>query len=377
MEIGAPIRGEEARADMEIGAPIRGDGPPIWKSAVRFKGELLFRRCPLKSAGGSATRDSMNVSKQAIGIDIGGTKMALALIGAGGVVLQRDLLPTDAEHGFSDAVERLSSSIEGLVAKAGQGGIEGIGIGCAGPVDPRQGLVNNPYTLAGWDHCDMVTPLRRRFGVPVWLENDADVAAVGECVCGAGRGFDPVVMLTFGTGVGGAAVVNGEIYRGAHGEHPELGHIPIASAGPDCYCGRRGCLESLASGTAIAAAGAAAGFANARAVFAAAAAGNGPAQRIIDQATDATGTAAWAIFHTLLPERLVLGGGIMEEHFDLFARAIRQCLQAATQFSRQKVSIAPATLGNDAGMVGAGSLALQRSQRSTAADSSSRFASQP
>jgi glucokinase len=298
----------------------------------------------------------------AIGIDIGGTKMAVALIDRRGAILNRAVLATEADQGFGRAVDRLGGTIDGLLKEAGQRTLSAIGIGCAGPVDPRRGLINNPYTLTGWDQCDIVAPLSKRFDVPVYLENDADAAAVGECVGGAGHGFDPVVMLTFGTGIGGAAVVGGQIYRGVQGEHPELGHIPISAGGPPCYCGIAGCLESMASGTAIGAAGQAAGFADARAVFAAGAAGDSAAQAIISRAVNAGATAAWTISHTLLPQRLILGGGIIEEQFDLFAQAMRQRLETATQFTRGAVSIAPAALGNDAGIVGAGSLALQRAR---------------
>ena len=295
-----------------------------------------------------------------IGIDIGGTKMAVGIATAAGIVLDREILPTEAEKGFGRAVERLGNAIESLVQRTGQVALAGIGIGCAGPVDPARGLINNPYTLAGWDRCDIVTPLAARFRSPVWLENDADVAACGESAAGAGRGFDPVVMLTFGTGIGGGAVVNRGIYRGVNGEHPELGHIPVASGGPECYCGIRGCLESLASGTAIGQAGQAVGYADARDVFAAAARGEGKASEIVNRALDAAAAAAWTFCHTFLPQRLVLGGGMMEHHFELFATAIRGRLGKATQFTRAAVSIAPAQLGNDAGMVGAAALALQR-----------------
>jgi glucokinase len=301
----------------------------------------------------------------AIGIDIGGTKMALAVLDAAGNIRERDVLATEAEQGFSRAVDRLSASIERLLKTNRPGKLAAIGIGCAGPVDPERGLINNPYTLAGWDHCDIVSPLASRFGVPVFLENDADVAAAGECVCGAGRGFDPVVMLTFGTGIGGAAVVRGEIYRGVNGEHPELGHVPALADGPACYCGMSGCLESIASGTAIGAAGQAAGFADAHAVFGAAAKGNDAARAVVQRALEASAVAVWTICHTLLPERLVLGGGMMDEHYGLFARTMSKRLDPATQFTRASVSIARAVLGNDAGVVGAGSLALRRATAST------------
>ncbi|HOA59742.1 MAG: ROK family protein [Verrucomicrobia bacterium] len=297
----------------------------------------------------------------AIGIDIGGTKMALGIVDGSGIVRVQAVLPTEAEAGFDRAVTRLGDAIEALCGEAGARtrALAGIGIGCAGPLDTGRGLINNPYTLAGWDKCDIVTPLRARFGVRVRLENDADAAAMGECFAGAGRGFDPIVMLTLGTGVGGAAIVGGEVYRGANGEHPELGHVIVSDDGPPCYCGCRGCLESLASGSAIGAFGQTEGLADARAVFAAARNGKTGAQAIVDRALAAAAAGAWTVFHTFLPRRLILGGGIAEEHFDLFAAAMNGRLRKATQFTAQAVEIVRAQLGNAAGMIGAAALVLR------------------
>src|SRR6185436_11046909 len=112
----------------------------------------------------------------------------------------------------------------------------------------------------------------------------------------------------------GAVLVNGQIYRGVNGEHPELGHIPIFPDGPECYCGTRGCWESLASGTAIATAGKPFGFNDSRAVLAAASA-DANAAAIVQRAVNATATAAWTLLHTVLPQRIIVGGGIGEEHF--------------------------------------------------------------
>jgi glucokinase len=300
----------------------------------------------------------MTTNSQAIGIDIGGTKMAVAAVDAQGVICARVTLATEAELGFPRAVDRLTRAIDELLAHTGWQAQElgGIGIGCAGPVDPVRGLINNPYTLIGWNRCDVVSPLREHFGVPVHLENDADAAALGECFRGTGRGYNPVVMLTFGTGVGGAAIVGGRIYRGAQGEHPELGHIPVRADGPACYCGTSGCLESLASGTALGTAGQAAGLPDARAVFGAARSGNEDARAIVEAAVDAAATAAWTLCHTFVPQRLILGGGMMEDCYALFADAMNERLRTATQFSRGGVSIAQAALGNNAGLVGAASL---------------------
>jgi glucokinase len=165
--------------------------------------------------------------------------------------------------------------------------------------------------------------------------------------------------LTFGTGIGGATVLDGRLYRGGNGEHPEPGHVPVSPDGPPCYCARRGCLESLASGSAIGAAGREIGLPDAASVFAAAAAGNTAARSIVERVQNAVAVAAWTLCHTLLPERLVLGGGIMNRHFALFAPAVRAELHPATQIDGQAVTIVPAQLGSDAGLIGAASLVLE------------------
>jgi glucokinase len=303
-------------------------------------------------------------ARHAIGIDIGGTKTAIAVVDViQHRILSRTILATEAGLGFDRAVGRIADGVEEALRQAdvSRPWLAGIGIGCAGPVDPIQGLINNPFTLEGWDRCDIVTPLRERFRLPVFLENDADAAAFGEFVAGAGQGTNPMVMLTFGTGVGGATIANGRIMRGVLGEHPELGHIPVRPDGPLCYCGIAGCLESIASGTALAAAGSLLGMPDARAVFAAADQGHLAAKAIVQNATHAAGIAAWTLCHTLLPQRLVLGGGIMETEFKRFATAMRQHLNTVTQFTRDAVDIVPASLGNDAGLVGAALLAAPKS----------------
>jgi glucokinase len=203
--------------------------------------------------------------------------------------------------------------------------------------------------------------LRARFGVSVRLENDADTAALGEYRFGAGRNSEPAVMLTFGTGIGFAAIVRGQIYRGVDGSHPELGHIATAIQGPRCYCGIDGCFESLASGTAMEAAGREAGFANSREVFDAAKNGHVAASRVVDRALQATASAAWNIAHSFVPERMILGGGIMEDHFALFAQAIESSLARAVMIPRSKVQVVPASLGARAGVVGAACLAMHPS----------------
>lgn len=317
----------------------------------------------------------MPALRNLIGVDIGGTKIAVAAVSPSGRILARATFATEAEQGFDRALNRLIAAIESVDAQASSTPVQedvipvttgsiaayspGIGIGCAGPVDPHAGLINNPYTLTGWDRCDIVQPLASRFAVPVRLENDADAAAVGECWVGAGQGVTPICMLTFGTGVGGATIVSSGIARGAHGEHPELGHLTVEPDGPECYCGFRGCLESIASGTAIGNFGQQVGIPEAPAVFRAAREGHPAAAEIVHRATRAASVAAWTLFHTILPQRLILGGGMMDTEFETFARPMRERIQRATQFSPKGVEIVPARLGNDAGIIGAAALALR------------------
>jgi len=300
-------------------------------------------------------------SSQAIGIDIGGTKTTVAAVDASGRINARANFETRSDRGFSTCLAGLVETIRGILAgmswKAES--LSGIGIGCTGPLNPGRGTIHNPYTLPGWDGADIVTPLRDRFQVPVWLENDADAAALGEFHFGAGSDANPIIMVTLGTGIGGAVLVDGEVYRGVHGEHPELGHIPVLPDGPECYCGTRGCWESLASGTAIAAAGKPSGFADSRAVFAAAPS-DARAAAIVQRAVNATTTAAWTLLHTFLPQQIILGGGIGEEHFDIFAGAMRQQISRATQITRNSAEVVRAKLGIEAGVIGAACLAFQR-----------------
>ncbi len=299
-------------------------------------------------AGGVGARD------YAVGIDIGGTKIAVGMVDRDGGCIARGEVPTESASGPGRALERMMGLIERLERSAGLGreGLRGVGIGCAGPVNPYQGTVHNPFTLPGWEDWGIVRALGGALGKPVYLENDADAAALGECWLGAGRGCNPVVMLTLGTGVGGAVVVGGRVGRGVDGEHPELGHVPVAAGGPLCYCGRAGCLESVASGTAIGEAGRAWGWEDSRGVLAAAGAGDPRAVGIVTRAVDALETATWTLLHAYLPERIVVGGGMAEEHFEVLAVGMRRAVGLAAMAPRGRVEVVRAELGQSAGVLG-------------------------
>ena len=302
------------------------------------------------------------MSDYALGVDIGGTKIAVGAIDRSGTVRARRTIPTDVEAGFAAGLARLSQAIDETMAEgnAALGTPVGIGLGCPGPFDEASGRIDNRYTLPGWEGHDIVSPLASRYGMPVRLVNDADAALLGEALAGAARGARVAVMLTIGTGVGGAALIDGAILRGAAGAHPEIGHLPVDPAGPDCYCGNRGCLEALASGPGLARAGAEFGYPDAESVFAAAEAGAAPARAIVARSTAAVETATWSLIHAFVPEVLIFGGGIGERHFPLYREAAERAIARATFAPDAAVHVAKAALGNDAGMVGAATLMLNR-----------------
>lgn len=304
--------------------------------------------------------------RRALGIDIGGTKIAIAAVDSSGKIHAQTSLVTEAELGFGRAVDRMLAAGDELLAQAGwsRQDLCGVGVGCAGPVSAETGIIDNPYTLPTWSNCDIVTTLRSAYDRPAFLENDADAAALGEWFAGAARGASRVVMLTLGTGVGGGVVLNGEVYRGARGEHPELGHMPIAQFSaelegePSCYCGTRGCLEAIASGTAVGEAGKQYGWEDSHAVLAAFEQGDRRATAIVDKVKRALGMATWTVLHTFMPDVIVLGGGLGGAQFELWQPAMEACLGRATMVPAGGVRIVRAELGNDAGLVGAASLAL-------------------
>jgi len=297
----------------------------------------------------------------AIGVDIGGTTISVGVVRESGRVEGQRVFPTVPERGFPEAMEKVARTIDALLESAGcrREELVGVGIGCAGPVNPVTGTIHNPFTLPGWEGANPVRVLEERFGVPAHLENDADAALLGEAFAGSARSLREVVMLTFGTGVGGGALVGGRVYRGVNGEHPEIGHILVDPEGPECYCGVRGCLESVASGTALAKAGQAEGFGDAAEVFEKAAAGDESASRLVDHAVAAVASAFWTILHTFMPQKVVFGGGLMERQFEVFVPALREKVRLAERAWEQRFQFSKAELANDAGVVGAAFRALR------------------
>src|SRR5688572_12152227 len=182
------------------------------------------------------------------GIDLGGTKILSLYLDSQMQELGRDYRETEAEKGPEAVIERMVASM--LAAAQGRP-LSAAGISTPGPSDPKRGIVTTPPNLPGWRDVPLAKAIGDRLGVPAWLENDANAAALAEHRLGAGRGSDHLVLVTLGTGVGGGLVLDGKLYRGASGAAGEIGHMQLVADGPVCGCGRRGCLEVLASGRAL------------------------------------------------------------------------------------------------------------------------------
>jgi glucokinase len=307
----------------------------------------------------------------AIGMDIGGTHVRIGAFDSGGRLIgQRDasIASLKPDSGLS-LIERL---LHELFDSLNSPALLGIGIGCTGSLDTVRGLINNPYTLEGWSNVPIVERLNKTFNVPVRLENDADAAALGEYWQGAGRDAKRLYAVTVGTGVGTALIVDGKIYRGVDGSHPEGGHQLIDPNGPECYCGHRGCWESLISGLAIssqareaknnehliALAGGDPNRIDTHLVAEAARAGDPAAVQIMQKAARDFSVGIVNVISFFVPDVLVLSGGVMKSA-DLFLPTLEQTLKTQNPMVPfDRVKILPAQLGYYAGLYGGAHMIL-------------------
>ena len=288
-------------------------------------------------------------------VDIGGTKIAVGMVDDGGGVLACDECPTHQERGFTDGVDRIERMLRNCAGRAGAS-IDGIGIGCTGPVYPRRGEIGDVAFLKSWKGANLVEALEARFGVRAALENDADAATLGEAFWGAGRGKAQVVFVTVGTGIGVGLVLNGELYRGVDDAHPEIGHQVIDAGGPPCYCGARGCWEVLAAGPAMTAwmneNGTEQGL-SAKQICGMATAGDALACQATKREAHYLGLGLANLVNTFCPEVIVLGGSVMRSAA-LFLDGVRAEIgRNCTQVPSERTEIRLASLGSQAAIIGA------------------------
>lgn len=330
-----------------------------------------------------------------LGIDIGGTKLATVLATREGQIVYKLRLPTEAQRGPAFGVERIKAMLRQTLAETGvsppggtpHGGtphgapppdIMGIGVACGGPLDAEQGVILGPPNLSTWNPVPIKAILEAEFGLDVELENDANAGALAEWLFGAGRGKRHIVYMTMGTGIGGGLILDGRLYRGANGNAGEVGHTRVVEhGGPLCGCGKRGCLEALCSGPAIArrvrqAVQAAPSESHAllaqvgspdeltaEHLFVAARQGDPLALRLVDETAYYLGIALANIIQTLNPEVIVLGT-IAVQQGDFFLDRVRQVVRNEIWPQMAGVvEILPSPLGDQVGDYAAISIILQ------------------
>jgi len=309
--------------------------------------------------------------KYVIGIDLGGTKISGAIANFQGEIVVKNTLHTKAEEGEEAVLLRIIAVIEKVIeeSKVDTKKIVSIGIGSPGPLNSKMGTIITSPNLP-FNNFNIVRPLADKYRIPVYLDNDANVAAIGEYVFGAGKGTTNMIFVTVSTGIGGGAILNGKIYRGNTCNALEIGHMTLEKDGPRCNCGNYGCAEVLASGTAIAnaakellAKGEATSLTNyekvtACEVFKEAEQQDFVAAKIRNMALNYLGICVANVITSFDPEIVVIGGGVSNGGkvvFDKIQEVVqKRCFKAMWENTK----IVPAALGTDAGVIGAVALAI-------------------
>lgn len=310
-----------------------------------------------------------------LGLDVGGSKISAALADSTGQMyaLRRQSTPPDGKLALEMLLEMARDLQEHVTG--GQATIEGIGIGFGGPVDYPNQRIRRSHHTAGWGvNIPLAQTLGEELGLPVRLDNDANTAALGEALFGAGKGKERILYINVGTGIGGALVRNQQIYHGAHSNAGEIGHIIVAKDGAECACGNRGCLEPLASGTAMARRAiqllsedpdAETGL---RAVEEdeitgvlvgdLAVKGDEFCRKIVAEAAGWLALAAANAANLWDPDAIIIGGGVSGTG-EALMEPFRENFRAyATPPQAEETDLLIARLGYDAGVIGAAALAL-------------------
>lgn len=270
-----------------------------------------------------------------LAIDIGGTKFSVALF-HGDAMVRRESQATDREGGKEWMLGRIAEIVEGWQDKP-----DVCGVGFGGPVDFPSQKVTLSTHVGGWQSFDLPGWVRERFGVPVVMDNDANVGALGEGAFGAGQGCDPLFYMTLSTGIGGGIVGGGRVWRGADSYAGEIGHLTIRPDGPECLCGARGCFERMCCG-----------------LWLDRDYGR-PAKELVDDpdfvsryvVNLALGLKACVML--LNPARIVIGGGISKAGEKLFGPLRAELRRQVTSWSRARLDVIPAALGDDSVLYGA------------------------
>lgn len=318
----------------------------------------------------------MDIKHCAIGIDLGGSKIAFGTVDEEGRLLELLRYDTERQGGYSAVLNQV---VKGVGQLKGTFGISmsGIGIGVAGQVEPGTGAVVFAPNL-DWHNVPLQAEVQKACAIPVVVTNDVRAALWGEWLFGAGPGGGDLVCIFIGTGIGGGIVCGGRVLEGCSNTAGEIGHMTVDLRGPLCHCGNRGCMEALAGGWAIARrahesvkadpvfgstilkmAGGKAEDITARTVVQAFYAGDALAAEIIEEVTDALAAGVAALVNAFNPCRIILGGGIIEGMPEMVSRIDKGVRRRALSAATGCLVIRASKLGNEAGIIGAAALAMK------------------
>ena len=315
-----------------------------------------------------------------VGLDVGGTTMKAAVVDGQGRAAKSVSLDTLPERGAAAGLETMCEAVRQATAAAGltPADITAIGVATPGLMDIKLGLILDPPNLKPWRNVEVPKHVAGVFGKPVAFQNDANAAALGEFWVGAGREFSSMVLFTLGTGIGGGIVLGGRVLEGEHSHGGEVGHlrIDLPDRGRLCGCGRRGCLEAYASATAVVARTREAladpatpstlrplldadhgKHLTSEAIFAAAAAGDAVGQKVVDDTAFYLGLGAAALISTVDPQAVVFAGGMVAAGEPFLAKIRDNVRRYALSYPAERVQVRYATLGSDAGFIGAAACA--------------------
>lgn len=308
------------------------------------------------------------------GVDIGGTKISVAVAHLSGAIIATRRIPTHADAGPFQALESITAVLNDLISGTSSPLIA-IGVGSPAPIDVDRGLILSPSNLRSWVEFPVVELLEERFGVPVILENDANAAAVGEHVYGAGRGCENVFYVTVSTGVGGGLIIGGKLYRGVATGAGEIGHTIVQPDGIRCNCGSVGCLETVSSGHHIARRvrdrlrnGEQSSIretvndfdeVTARIVVDAVRAADPLATAVWDEACRFLAIGLANAITLIAPDLVIVGGGVASAGELLFGPLREQVPKFVSMVPAEVIRIVPAELGTESGVHGTVALARQ------------------
>lgn len=313
-------------------------------------------------------------TRLALGVDIGGTKVAVGVVDSAGEIRAQSRTPMVSAGEPAKGLEAVSQAIEALFRKLGnRPKLTGIGICAPGPLNPITGVILNPPNLPIWHNYPLADEMRRRYGVGIRIDNDANAAALAEANWGAGRGYRNVFYATIGTGIGTGMVFDGKIYHGKTGAAGEGGHIGIDRHGPRCNCGKRGCIETLAAGPGIARrarqklrafpdslvkelAGGKEEEVTSQHVAKAYAQGDAAARDVMAETLDMLAYWLGNIIDLLEPDVIVVGGGVSLMLSPFFEEIRERWKGACLNPSPLSIPLIPARYGEDAGIAGAAAL---------------------